>query len=135
MLTDKQKTILNRILSPATDKISWYQSLSYIILDKQLDNLIDEEEAYLIDNLIHLFKELDKYIDISRKNLTHEDNFIRIEMIANDGAISPQVVRLNKNKVDIAQKVEKQIDGLLSGDSEVDAYALLMILKKKLGDE
>ena len=31
--------------------------------------------------------------------------------------------------------VEKQIDNLLSGDSEVDAYALLMILKKKLGDE
>lgn len=82
MLTDKQKAILNRILSPATDKISWYQSLSYIILDKQLDNLIDEEEAYLIDNLIHLFKELDKYIDISRKNLAHEDNFIRIEMIS-----------------------------------------------------
>lgn len=135
LLTDKQKTILNRILSPATDKISWYQSLSYIILDKQLDNLIDEEEAYLIDNLIHLFKELDKYIDISRKNLTNEDNFIRIEMISNNGAISPQVVRLNKDKIDIAQKVERQIDNLLSGDSEVDAYALLMILKKKLGDE
>lgn len=135
LLTDKQKTILNRILSPATDKISWYQSLSYIILDKQLDNLIDEEEAYLIDNLIHLFKELDKYIDISRKNLTNEDNFIRIEMISNNGAISPKVVRLNKDKIDIAQKVERQIDNLLSGDSEVDAYALLMILKKKLGDE
>ena len=135
LLTDKQKAILNRILSPATDKISWYQSLAYIILDKQLDNLIDEEEAYLIDNLIHLFKELDKYIDISRKNLAHEDNFIRIEMISNDGAISPQVVRLNKDKIDIAQKVERQIDNLLSGDNEVDAYALLMILKKKLGDE
>ena len=135
LLTDKQKSILNRILSPAADKVSWYQSLAYVILDKQLENLLDEEEAYLIDNLIHLFKELDKYIDISRQNLEHEDNFIRIEMISNDGAISPQVVRLNKSKIDVAQKIEKQIDKLLSGDSEVDAYALLMILKRRLGDE
>lgn len=66
---------------------------------------------------------------------TTSDNFIRIEMISNNGAISPQVVRLNKDKIDIAQKVERQIDNLLSGDSEVDTYALLMILKKKLGDE
>ena len=135
LLTDKQKAILNRILYPAADKVSWYQSLAYVILDKQLENLLDEEEAYLIDNLIHLFKELDKYIDISRQNLEHEDNFIRIEMISNDGAISPQVVRLNKNKIDVAQKIEKQINKLLSGDSEVDAYALLMILKRRLGDE
>ena len=56
-------------------------------------------------------------------------------MISNDGAISPQVVRLNKSKIDVAQKIEKQIDKLLSGDSEVDAYALLMILKRRLGDE
>ena len=56
-------------------------------------------------------------------------------MISNDGAISPQVVRLNKNKIDVAQKIVKQIDKLLSGDSEVDAYALLMILKRRLGDE
>ena len=97
--------------------------------------MLDEEEAYLIDNLIHLFKELDKYIDISRQNLEHKDNFIRIEMISNDGAISPQVVRLNKSNIDVAQKIEKQINKLLSGDSEVDTYALLMILKKKLGDE
>lgn len=135
LLTDKQKTILNRILSPTTDKVSWYQSLAYVIIDKQLENLLDEEEEYLIDNLIHLFKELDKYIDISNKNLEQKDNFIRFEMISNDGAISPQVVRIHNDKIDVAQKIERQIDNLLSGDSEVDAYALLMILKKKLGDE
>ena len=84
---------------------------------------------------IHLFKELDKYIDISRQNLEHEDNFIRIEMISNDGAISPQVVRLNKSKIDIVQRIEKQINKQLSGDCEVDAYALLMILKRRLEDE
>ena len=28
---------------------------------KQLENMLDEEETYLIDNLIHYFKELEKY--------------------------------------------------------------------------
>ena len=56
-------------------------------------------------------------------------------MISNDGAISPQVVRLNKSKIDIVQRIEKQINKQLSGDCEVDAYALLMILKRRLEDE
>lgn len=135
LLTDRQKTILNRILSQSTDKITWYQSLAYVILDKQLENLLDEEERYLIDNLVHLFKELDKFVDISNNTLGQKDNFIRIEMIANDGVVSPQIVRLNNNKLDVAQRIEKQINNLLSGDNEVDAYALLTILKKRLKDE
>lgn len=135
LLTDRQKTILNRILSQSTDKITWYQSLAYVILDKQLENLLDEEETYLIDNLVHLFKELDKFVDISNNTLGQEDNFIRVEMISNDGVVSPQIVRLNNNKLNVAHKIEKQIDKLLSGDNEIDAYALLTILKKKLNDE
>ncbi len=135
LLTDKQKTILNRILAQSTDKVTWYQSLAYVILDKQLENLLDEEEAYLIDNMVHLFKELDKFVDISNNHLEQNDKFIRVEMIANDGVVSPQIVRLNNNKLDTAQRIERQIDKLLSGDNEVDAYALLTILKKKLRHE
>ena len=135
LLTDRQKTILNRILSQSSDKVSWYQSLAYVILDKQLDNLLDEEEAYLVDNLVHLFKELDKFVDISNSNLEQNDKFIRIEMIANDGVVSPQIVRLNDSRLDAAQKIEEKIDKLLSGDNEVDAYALLTVLKKKLNHE
>lgn len=135
LLTDRQKTILNRILSQSIDKVTWYQSLAYVILDKQLENLLDEEETYLIDNLVHLFKELDKFIDVSNSNLGQHDKFIRVEMISSDGAVSPQIVRLDEKKFDVVQRIEKQIDKLLSGDDEVDAYALLTILKKKLGDD
>ena len=61
LLTDKQKTILTRITSNAIDKKNWYQSLAYVILDKQLENIIDEEESYLIDNLIYSFVSKWKY--------------------------------------------------------------------------
>ena len=135
LLTDKQKTILTRITSNAIDKKNWYQSLAYVILDKQLENILDEEESYLIDNLIYSFKELEKYIDISNKGFESNDDFIRVELISNKGSISPQIIHLNEQKSDKATKLENKINELLSGDDEIDAYALLNILKKKFKDE
>ena len=41
LLTDRQKPILNRILSKSPDKKTWYQSLAYVILDKQLENMLN----------------------------------------------------------------------------------------------
>lgn len=135
LLTDRQKTILNRILSKSPDKKTWYQSLAYVILDKQLENMLDEEETYLIDNLIHYFKELEKYLDISKQNINEEDNFIRVELISNEGAIEPQIVHLDDAQMFKVKKIESKIAELLSGDSEIDVYALLNVLKKKFGNE
>ena len=65
---------MTRVLAQNTDRVTWYQSLAYVVLDKQLENLMDEEEAYLIDNLVHSFKELLKYAELSNKGLTSDDN-------------------------------------------------------------
>lgn len=135
LLTDKQKAMLNRILSKTSNKITWYQSLAYIILDKPLDTLLDEEEKYLIDNLIHSFKELEKYIDISNRNFQSEDDFIRVELISKRGAVTPQIFQLDKTKARQVEKVENKLNRMLSGDKNVDAYALLNLLKKRIGDE
>ena len=132
LLTERQKTFLTRILAKNVDRTTWYQSLAYIVLDKPLDTLLDEEESYLIDNLVHSFKELQKFIDVSNKNFTPSDHFIRFEMITAQGAIDPCIIQLNNQKTEQAQSLEKQIDQLLSGDNEVDAYVLLSIIQKKL---
>lgn len=135
LLTERQKAILTRIISKTTDRTTWYQSLAYIILDKQLENLLDEEEVYLMDNLVHSFKELDKFIDVSGLDFKSDDDFMRFELISNQGAMTPQIIRLDQSRAEKAKRIEKRIDDLLSGDNEVDAYALLSILKKRLGDE
>lgn len=135
LLTERQKTFLTRILTKNTDRATWYQSLAYVVLDKQLEALIDEEEAYLVDNLVHLFKELLKYVEISNKGLASGDNFFRFEMISSDGTTSQQIVQLNATKTEQAKKLEAKIDKLLSSDSEINAYALLSIIKKKLNDD
>jgi hypothetical protein len=75
---------------------------------------------------------LQKFIDVSNKNFAPSDYFIRFEMITTQGAIDPCIIQLNNQKTEQAQSLEKQIDQLLSGDNEVDAYALLSIIQKKL---
>ncbi|MFA5850042.1 MAG: hypothetical protein WC833_09170 [Bacteroidales bacterium] len=135
LLTTKQKTFLNRIITPMQDRTSWYQSISYIVLDKQLESLLDEEEEYLIDNLIYLFNELTKYVEISKEIVDHNDKFFRFEMISEMGELKPQIFRLSSKKESEAKTLEKKIREILSGDSNLDVYTLLNILKNKLNDE
>ena len=89
----------------------------------------------MIDNLVHSFKELLKYAELSNKGLTSDDKFFRFEMISNDGVSTQQVVQLNTAKAKQAKALEAKIDLLLSGDSDIDAYALLSIIKKKLSND
>lgn len=96
---------------------------------------MDEEEAYLVDNLIHSFKELLKYVEISNNGLTSEDNFFRFEMISNDGISTQQIVQLSSVKAKQAKTLEDKIEKLLSGDNEIDAYALLNIIKNRLNND
>lgn len=135
LLTTKQKTFLNRVLAPANDRTTWYQSIAYVILDKQLDNLLDEEEEYLTDNLIYSFNELSKYIDISKYQVGEDENFFRFEMISKEGELKPQIIRLNSKKEDKAKQLEEKINNILSGEVDIDIYTLLSILKNKMKHE
>ena len=132
LLTAKQKTFLNRIASPMQDRIAWYQSISYVILDKQLEALLDEEEEYLIDNLVYFFKELSKYVEISVGSVDEEDKFYRFEMISNTGEVKPHVYRLNPKKEAKSAELESKIQKLLSGDNDLDVFTLLNVLKNKI---
>ena len=132
LLASKQKTFLNRITTPMQDRVAWYQSIAYVILDKQLESLIDEEEEYLIDNIVYFFKELTKYVEISAGGIDENDKFYRFEMISNTGEYKPQIFRLNESKYAQSTELEHRIKDLLSGDTDLDVYTLLSILKGKL---
>ncbi|MGL5273521.1 MAG: hypothetical protein ACRC8J_08595, partial [Phocaeicola sp.] len=135
LLTSKQKTFLNRVLFQTTDRKAWFESISYVVLDKKLENLLDDEEEYLTDNLIFLFKELLKYVDLSKLEFKEEDKFYRFELISNAGVAEPQIVKLSSRKENQAIQLEARINTLLSGEADIDMYALLNILKKRIYNE
>ena len=56
-------------------------------------------------------------------------------MISNDGAATQQIVQLSTAKAKQAEVLEAKIDKILSGDSDIDTYTLLSIIKKKLNDD
>lgn len=135
LLTSKQKAFLNRVTSNASDRKSWFESICYVVLDKKLDSLLDEEEEYLIDNLIFLFKDLLKYVDISSYNIGNNENFFRFELISKDGELEPQIITLNTQKESKAADLERKINSLFSGDNDVEIYTLLNILNKKINND
>lgn len=135
LLTNKQKAFLNRVIAETSDRKTWFESICYIVLDKKLENLLDEEEEYLIDNLIFLFNNLLKYVDISKFNVDDDSKFFRVELISREGELQPQVITLNSKKEGKAIDLETKITKLLSGEKDVEIYALLNILKKKMSDE
>lgn len=135
LLTNKQKAFLSRVTATTTDRKTWFESITYIVLDKKLEDLLDEEEEYLIDNLIFSFKHLLKYVDISKYNVDEGKKFFRVELISKDGELQQQVITLNSKKESKATELEAKINKLLSGEDDVEVYALLNILKKKMTDE
>ena len=135
LLTNRQKTFLNRIISTTSDRKAWYESISYVVLDKKLEDILDDEEEYLIDNLIFSFKELLKYVDISKLVKNEQENFFRFELISKNIEIQPQVIKLTSEKEIKAIKLEQKISDLLTEENDIEIYALLNVLKKKIKND
>lgn len=64
LLSSKQKSFYNRLLMPQSDKTLWYESICYVILDKPLVSIKDNEIDLLTDSLKYLLSTLTKFIDI-----------------------------------------------------------------------
>jgi hypothetical protein len=132
LLTTKQRNFLSRVLSPLKDRQSWIQSISYIVFDKQLETIHDDEEEALIDNLVFLFNELVKYVEISKIVKSEQDKFFRLELISSSGELKPEVFRVPESKERDVESLENKISQLMTGNNDVDICSLLSVLKKKL---
>lgn len=116
-----------------SDRTLWYESISYVIINKPLFSIKDSEIPFLIDSLKHLFKTLTKFADVSKtvKNNLNSEVY-NFELVSNSGNVHPQTYVLPKSQITKADVLETKISELLSGDMNVDVCALLKVLKNKL---
>ena len=93
-----------------------------------------EQEDKLVDDLVYLFRECEKYADISKKTGDTEKNkAYSFDMVTNEGTnIRTQTYVLPEKDKPKADELEKKISKLLSGDNNVDVCTLLSILNKKM---
>lgn len=133
LLSNKQKSFLNRLLMMQSDKTLWYESICYVILDKPLASIRDNEVPLMIETMKHLLIALTKFIDISRiaKNNSKSEIY-NFELVSTNGTIKPQSYILPENQKEKTDKLESRINEILSGDNNLDICTLLRILKNKI---
>ena len=133
LLTSKQKEFYQHAIAEYENRTLWYQSICYPILDHKLESLRDEEEDKLADDLVYLFRECEKYADISKKMISENDIAYSFDMVSNTGTnIRTQTYILPEKDKKRASELEAKIDEIISGNSNVEMCALLKILNKKM---
>ena len=134
LLTGKQKEFYHHVMTEYDNRTQWYQSICYTILDQRLDTLRDEQEDKLVDDLIYMFRECEKYSDISRrmKDSDNSDAY-SFDMVTNQGAnIRTQTYILPEKDKKKSSELEDKINRILSGNNNVDVCTLLSLLNKKM---
>ena len=134
LLTDKQREFYHHVMTEYDNRTLWYQSICYTILEQRLDALRDEQEDKLADDLVYLFRECEKYSDISQKVGESEKNeAYSFDLVTNKGTnVRTQTYVLPEKDKSKADDLEKKISKLLSGDTNIDVCTLLSILNKKM---
>ena len=133
LLSAKQKSFLNRLLLQQTDKTLFYESICYVVFDKPLVKIKDNEVNLLIDNLKHLFTTLTKFVDISKIAKTNSNSEIyQFELVSTKGTVNPQSYVLPDNQKEKTNELEAKINQILTGDENLDVCTLLRILKSKV---
>ena len=132
-LTDKQKEFYHHAITEYDNRTLWYQSICFPILEHKLDSLRDEEEDKLADDLVYLFRECEKYADISKKTISDKDIAYSFDMVTNSGTnIRTQTYILSGKDINRVSELEREINKILSGNNDVEICALLEVLNKKM---
>lgn len=136
LLTSKQKEFYHHIMTEYDNRTEWYQSICYPILDHKLETLRDEEEDKLAEDLVYLFRECEKYADISKKTIADNDLAYSFDMVSTAGTnIRTQTYILSEKDRSRVSALETKINEILSGDNNVDICTLLEVLNKKMNYE
>ena len=134
LLTEKQREFYQHATTEYDNRVQWYQSICYTVLEHRLDTLRDEQEEKLAEDLVHLFRECEKYADISL--MTGEDekgDAYSFDLVTNKGTnVRTSTYLLPEKDKKKASKLQKDIEKLLTGDNNLDVCILLELLNKKM---
>ncbi len=110
LLSDKQRDFYNHAMAEFDNRQEWYQSICYAALDQPLERLRDDQEEQLVDNIVFLFRECEKHSVVSE-------------------AMSFNVSDDERKRSD---ELEAKIEEMLTDDTNLNIYALMNVLKKKM---
>lgn len=110
LLSGKQRDFYNHAIAEFDNRQEWYQSICYAALDQPLERLRDEQEEQLIDNIVFLFRECEKHSVVSEA----------------------MTFRVGEEERKRSNELETKIEGMLTGDNNLNIYALMNVLKRRM---
>ncbi len=133
LLTNRLKEFYNHAMAEFDNRTEWYQSICYVALDQPLERLRDNQEEKLIDELIELFKECEKYVEISKVKLDYNDEFYSFDLVSADGnVVKPQTIHLQGRDKKKSEQLEAKLNAVLDGNDDLAVATLLRMLKERL---
>ena len=138
LLTRTQKEFLNHVNMTFEKRDEWYQSICYPVLNHPLDKLRDEEESVMLDEIVFLFRECEKYADITKRVGTKKNvDAYSIDMVTNHGTnIRTQTFVLSAEEKKAASEMEAKIkETLKNDDNNMVICTLLKILDEKMKNQ
>ena len=112
LLNPRQKEFYQHVMAQFDNRTEWYQSVCFAVLGSPLDRMRDDQEPKLHDDMVFLFKECEQ-----KAVLSESLNY-----------------KVDEKEEVRSQVLESKINGLLTGDNNLDVYTLMRILQKKLNN-
>lgn len=109
-LTPRQKEFFQHAMTCFDNRVEWYQSICYAVLDSPLERMRDEQEQKLLDDLVFLFRECEKEAVLS-ESLNYQ---------------------IDEGEEEKSLALEEKITAMLSGDENLDVFTLVRILQKRI---
>ena len=105
-----------------------------MVLDKHLTKLQDKEEEALLDNLLFLFHDLDRYCGLSELTAAQEgDVLYSFGLLNTDGVQEPQrTYRLPKAQSSRMKKAKEALAKKLTEDPNLNVCVLLELLAEQI---
>lgn len=133
LLSVKARQFLDRVLTPCETGREFMERTASIVLDARLESLRDEQEDILVDDMVFLFHELDRCCGMSALTASGGDKLFALGLTTTDGTNEGGAAwRLPESQRAKADELEARLEGMLSGDGNLDACVLLQMLEKRL---
>lgn len=132
-LAAKQKMFLQRLLSPIDDRDSWIASIGQVLLQKPLEQIIDDEEDVLKAKLLTMVKGLDNLREIHSVSSTA--SAVKVEITTPENGTRSVVIEIPKSKAKDLKALAGKIKALLKAQGSLAPAVLSKLLSEELEDE
>ena len=135
-LTQKQRSLLQRLNSPLNDRDSWIASIGQSLIGKSLDSIDDKDEDILKDNFKHYIAELDNLLEIDKLKVNSDkEDVFKIDFTSKETGMKPHLVRVPKAKTKELEEKMKSVKKELGKDKKMRIALLAKLLREELGNE